>query len=772
MSSPAMASNLTAHVRAAWDTQIAAARRTPGLLPTLVRHRREILPRFAECYRQLNALPRRVRRRLLRRWRRCLAGIALALTLGIAGPADAAAIDVDGTTCTLVDAITAANTDSAVGGCTAGSGADTIVLPAGSTQTLSDVNNHRYGANGLPLVTTDITIEGHGSTIRRDSGAPAFRILFVERSGTLTLRNTTISGGATSSGWLLDEGGGAGLNYYGTLSLVNCTISGNVATGSGGGIYNYYGSLSISNSTVSGNTAGRGGGGIYNYYGTLTVAQSTISGNTAGSAGGGVGNNGFATLTDSTISGNVARDGGGIANLTFLWGNTLTIVNSTISGNVARFAGGGVNNFRSAVAVLTNVTITGNSAGMSGGAGGGVFHDSSWSFTEGPHLTLIRSLIAGNNARFAPEIGSLTSSDVVADNFNLFGHDAASGIVGFSPGPTDVVPTGPLNAILDPVLADNGGPTFTHALVFGSPAVDAVTSGVCPDTDQRGFARPTDGDGTPEARCDVGAFELPAVDDLLCHNVISSRGNTCTAGSANEGNACETEEQCGGTPDVTAFCKPSTFGESPRVSLTDRRETTVFDVKKPVSLCTPAGGSEVQRAARPGSSSLAAYHISVARWHRWPARLTNLTVTNRFGSVRVDTILPARLLVPSATGAASGAGTSAATTDHFACHLVKRSKWAPPFPKGVQTTVGDQFTPPTLYNIKKPSRLCMPVDKDGTSPGAEQHRTHLMCYRVERATGPSRDAIVRDIRVSNALGSAEVDAIRDEELCVPSQVTP
>src|SRR5262245_64953937 len=126
MSRPAIASNLDADVRAAWDTQIAVARRTPGLLPALVRHRRELLPRFAAYYRQLDALPRRVRRRLQRQWRHCLASIALALALGIAGPAGAATIHVDGTTCTLVDAITAANTHRAVGGCTARTGDETI----------------------------------------------------------------------------------------------------------------------------------------------------------------------------------------------------------------------------------------------------------------------------------------------------------------------------------------------------------------------------------------------------------------------------------------------------------------------------------------------------------------------------------------------------------------------------------------------------------------------------------------------------------------------
>jgi hypothetical protein len=126
---------IEAHVRAAWQTQLAAAVNTSGLLPVLVRRRSELLPRFAAYYTQLRALPRRVRRALQRQWRLPLAGIALMLALG-QSPGQAATIAVGGP-CTLIDAITASNTDTATGGCPAGNGADTIMLPAGSTQTLT-----------------------------------------------------------------------------------------------------------------------------------------------------------------------------------------------------------------------------------------------------------------------------------------------------------------------------------------------------------------------------------------------------------------------------------------------------------------------------------------------------------------------------------------------------------------------------------------------------------------------------------------------------------
>ena len=160
--------------RAAWQRQLAADTR-PGLLPALGRCPPELLPRFATYYTQLRALPRRVRRALQRQWRLPLAGVALMLALG-QHPGLAATIPVGGA-CTLVDAITAANTDTATGGCPAGSGADTIVLPAGSTQTLTEVNNDTYGPTGLPVISSVITIAGQGSTIARESAAPEFRLL-------------------------------------------------------------------------------------------------------------------------------------------------------------------------------------------------------------------------------------------------------------------------------------------------------------------------------------------------------------------------------------------------------------------------------------------------------------------------------------------------------------------------------------------------------------------------------------------------------------------
>jgi hypothetical protein len=389
-------------------------------------------PRVAAWERRLRALPRRIRRALQRHFALTLAELALLLALW-QGPGWAATINVDGTTCTLADAITAANTDTATGGCPAGSGADTLVLPAFSTLTLTAVDNSTYGDNGLPVVSSTITIAGQGSTLERDAGAPPFRLLAVGSGGELTVQNLTLRGGNSTNG------GGAVLNV-GTLTLTVSTITGNTAT-NGGGAANYLGTLTMANSTASGNTATSLGGGMFNSSGGLILT-------------------------------------------------TLTLTNSTLSGNTATSLGGGMFN-SSGILTLTNSTLSGNTATY----GGGMFNSSGT-------LTLVQTLISGNSAGTGAEV--FTSDGAVAANaFNLFGYAGASGVTGFTLGASDIVPSVLLSNILDPILAFNGGPTQTHALVPGSPAVDAVV-GSCPATDQRGFVRPSG------VACDIGAVELGA----------------------------------------------------------------------------------------------------------------------------------------------------------------------------------------------------------------------------------------------------------------------
>src|SRR5215813_10169241 len=238
-------------IAAAWESQVKEADNNPWLACTLTEYGGELFARFAACYVELRALPRSARRALQRRLARSgelaailpeylqrgerrlqhrmawsLAGAALLLALG-QGVATAATITVttndpriipDGQ-CSLVEAIVNANNDAATfPDCAAGSGADTIVLPANAAVTLSSVYGSTYGGfTGLPPITSRITIEGNGATIARKGNAPAFGLMAVDNSGDLTLQHVTLSGGSSFGG----------LWNSGNASIKDSIISGN-----------------------------------------------------------------------------------------------------------------------------------------------------------------------------------------------------------------------------------------------------------------------------------------------------------------------------------------------------------------------------------------------------------------------------------------------------------------------------------------------------------------------------------------------------------------
>ncbi|MCW5201966.1 hypothetical protein VU12_03405 [Desulfobulbus sp. US4] len=233
----------------------------------------------------------------------------------------AAEIFVDaGGTCTLAEAITSANTDTATSDCPAGSGHDTIIL---ETDVILD--------DARPSIITSVTIEGQGHTIDGNGGDGY--VLKISRGileedgcigGDLTLNNATITGGKHRFVDLASPGNGGGITNacFGTVTLNNTTVSGNSADGYGGGIFNApRATLTLNNCTVSGNTAlSNDGGGIYSDNGAATLNNSTISGNTAAGDGGGICgvtikgpppsiHNNEILLNSSIVSGNTASLG-------------------------------------------------------------------------------------------------------------------------------------------------------------------------------------------------------------------------------------------------------------------------------------------------------------------------------------------------------------------------------------------------------------------------------------------------------------------------------
>jgi len=295
------------------------------------------------------------------------------LAVMVAVPVAQAGTIAVGGGCTLREAIQSANTNSAIGGCTNGSGADTITLPANGTLTYSTGPYTAYGDNALPSITSTITIEGNNSTIETD-GTPDFRFFHVSDSnGQLTLNQVTLQG-ANLSLFSANPDGGAIFNQ-GELIIQSSTISGNSAF-LGGGIFNLdtNAKTMLQDSTVIYNNATIGGG-VTNISGTITIQNSTVITNDA-DHGGGIGNkDGMVTVQDnSLITGNYACGrGGGIDNLD----GTVTINDSTISYNEACTYGGGIYAIADGVGKQSNVTI--NNSTISGNftynrEGGGIYN--------------------------------------------------------------------------------------------------------------------------------------------------------------------------------------------------------------------------------------------------------------------------------------------------------------------------------------------------------------------------------------------------------------
>jgi CSLREA domain-containing protein len=441
--------------------------------------------------------------------------------------------------CSLREAIEAANTNL---------GADDVHVPAGTyLLTL-----------GQLVVSDDVSIAGAGQTDTIIDGNATDRVFEIEAtSGVVAISEVTIRNGRPARP---SPSYGGGIRAYAGLSLTNSTMSGNAAVFGGAIAHSYYGDLTITNSTVSGNFGYFSGVIVHRHTshseGDLTITNSTVSDNVG--RGILIYNGGDATLTDSTVSNNTARGhyGGGIAHWVTT-GDDLTLTNSTVSGNIAAGGGGIFSNFQ-AVLTLIDSTVSGNSATshgggiMSGGVlrltnstvsgnssyywGGGIYHNG----YRYPVSSISNSTVSGNSSEYGAggiygNYLTITNS-TVSNNDNITGYYGSGGIYGYSltvantivadngttapncnggavdslgynlsdddscgfTEPSDLVVA---DAMLGP-LADNGGPTETHALLAGSPAIDAGSPDCPPPaTDQRGVDRPQG------AACDIGAFE-------------------------------------------------------------------------------------------------------------------------------------------------------------------------------------------------------------------------------------------------------------------------
>ncbi|MCA9019354.1 MAG: right-handed parallel beta-helix repeat-containing protein, partial [Planctomycetaceae bacterium] len=328
-------------------------------------------------------------------------------------------------------------------------GSNTIELAAGTYLLGIAGIDEDQSATGDLDIRDNLTIRGQGVGVTIIDGGALDRIFQIFAGITLNLENLTIT-----NGFLTGSDDGAGIRNSGTTTLTNVEVTDNHAEDSAGGINNS-GLIVIVDSTISNNTAGGSGGALRNT-GTMQISRSTISGNTT------------------------ARDGGALFNA---GAGTATISNTTFSGNSSDRSGGAIRNTATLTAI--NNTMTLNDAGTTGGA-----------ISNSGTATIQNNLVIGNTATTNPELdGAFSSLDG-----NLIGLVGSATGFGFG----DIIDVADPTPVLDLNLADNGGPTLTHALLLGSIAIDAGINANTDALEQRGSAR------ILGSNVDIGAVEYGA----------------------------------------------------------------------------------------------------------------------------------------------------------------------------------------------------------------------------------------------------------------------
>ncbi len=416
-------------------------------------------------------------------------GLALAISQSVCTGAQAATITVNnsgdnGEGCTFREAVELINT---AGGATGNGCQSTVSAFGNNDRILFDVDTI-IGLTSEVVISKDVNINPNGEKVTISSDGTD-RVLTITNAASVNIDRLVVTEGnarVSDGGGLavLNDGNGGGIlvGANATLLLNNSVITNNQAASDGGGVFIADGaSLSLNNSTISNNTAQRFGGGIgANPNSELTISNSTLNNNIANANGGGIVFRSFAKLliTNSTISGNTtAGGGGGIYSDTRASadaaGETLTMINSTITQNIASDDGGGLR-IRDVSLTLQNNLILGNQAGNP-------------RFNE--FIAFSQSLA-----------NSSISQNLIGQQFGIEINLQTDNII---------VNADELPDILSP-LADNGGPTLTHALPAGSPAIDAGDSAICAaapinNLDQRGEPR--------DANCDIGAFEFIEPED-------------------------------------------------------------------------------------------------------------------------------------------------------------------------------------------------------------------------------------------------------------------
>jgi CSLREA domain-containing protein len=490
--------------------------------------------------------------RSLLAWLLVLVSCAHAAVITVTTTADLLA---DDGVCSLREAVSAANADTPSGGspgeCVAGSGADQIVLPAGVyTLALAVAGEDANAAGDLDL-TSPITLSGAGRDTTIVEGAPSLaaavdRVLHLLDGATaVTIEHLTIRHGSRPA----NPGGGGVYADAGTstVAVTDVLFTENDASHGGAMRATQFGTVVVTDSVFLDNgvdTTGGIGGAVHNAA-TLTVAGSRFEGNRASTGGA------LYTVGATTLVGTTFRDNESSA----VRASTLVhVADCLFEANVASqggtLSGGGAIAISGGELNVANTTFSGNASTLASGPGGAIRSQGSGGDVRLTHVTVHGNTVASPSVASAIDVEGfleLAGTVVTAGATPLCGGDptvtGAANLIdddscGADPAFRIGAPTG-----VDAALADNGGPTETHALLDGSNAVDAVPdctiaaassapfpwdAGRPVFKDQRGFVR-GDGANRGGSACDAGAFET-ASDETNARPVAHAGADRSAAG--------------------------------------------------------------------------------------------------------------------------------------------------------------------------------------------------------------------------------------------------